>query len=254
LSVYACCCITGNEKVTSGKSKLITFFQSTSENLKAKDQLHYELEKMTQNDKPKTVYWLDNTLYLNITNQCSNDCYFCLKRYKRGVGGFNLKLSREPTTEEITAELAEVLHLRSWDGLVFCGFGEPTERLDVLLEVARWVRKHYGRPLQARVDTNGHGYVFNPNRDVSAELRTAGVDKVSVSLNAGDRETYVDICKPTFSDAYQAVLDFVRRAKLVLDVEVTTVRLPEVDLAKVQVVADSLGVKLKVREYIPCFY
>jgi GTP 3',8-cyclase len=202
----------------------------------------------------RTAYWLDNTLYLNITNQCSNNCYFCLKLYKRGVGGFNLKLAEEPSVSQIIAELKEVLHTRSWDGLVFCGFGEPTKRLDVLLEVARWVRKHYGKPLQIRVDTNGHGYVFNPNRDVSAELRTAGVDKVSVSLNAGDRETYIDICKPTFSDAYEAVLDFVRRAKLVLDVEVTAVWLPEVDLAKAQAVADSLGVKLKVREYIPCFY
>jgi TatD family-associated radical SAM protein len=209
---------------------------------------------MTQNHKPNAVYWLDNTLYLNITNQCSNDCYFCLKRYRRGVGGFNLKLTREPTVAEITAELAEVLHMRNWDGLVFCGFGEPTEHLDFLLEIARWVRQHYGKPLQIRLDSNGHGYKLNAGRDVAAELKAAGVDKVSVSLNAGDRETYIEICKPTFPDAYEAVLDFVCRAKLVLDVEVTAVRLPEVDLAKVQAVADSSGVKLKVREHIPCFY
>jgi GTP 3',8-cyclase len=205
-------------------------------------------------ETPKTVYWLDNTLYLNITNRCSNNCYFCLKRYRRGVCNFTLKLTKEPTLAEITTELVEVLHLRNWNGLVFCGFGEPTMRLDILLEVALWVRQHYGRPLQIRVDTNGHGYALNPDRDVAAELRAVGVDKVSVSLNAGDRETYIEICKPAFPDAYEAVLDFIRRAKLVLDVEVTAVRLPEVDLAKVQAVADSLGVKLKVREYIPCFY
>jgi TatD family-associated radical SAM protein len=205
-------------------------------------------------EKPRTVYWIDNTLYLNITNQCSNNCYFCLKRYRRGVGNFTLKLTKEPTAAEITTELADVLHLRNWDGLVFCGFGEPTMRLDILLEVARWARQHHGRPLQIRVDTNGHGYALNPDRDVAAELRAVGVDKVSVSLNADDRETYIEICKPAFPDAYEAVLDFIRRAKLVLDVEVTAVRLPEVDLAKVQAVADSLGVKLKVREYIPCFY
>ncbi len=209
---------------------------------------------MTQSDNPKTVYWLDNTLYLNITNQCSNNCYFCLKRYKRGVGGFNLKLPVDPSINQITTEIAEVLHIRSWDGLVFCGFGEPTQRLDVLLEVARWVRKHYGRPLLIRLDTNGHGYALNSGRDIAAELKTASIDKVSVSLNAGDKETYMDICKPTFPEAYEAVLDFVRRARLVLDVEVTAVRLPEVDLAKVQTVADNLGVTFKVREYIPCFY
>lgn len=209
---------------------------------------------MAQNETPTTVYWIDNTLYLNVTNQCSNSCYFCLKRYRRGVGGFNLKLPQEPSVAQITTELAEVLHMRSWAELVFCGFGEPTEKLDVLLEVSRWVRQHYGRPLQIRLDTNGHAYALNPGRDVAAELKAAGMDKVSVSLNAGDRETYMEICKPTFPDAYEAVLDFVLKAKLVLDVEVTAVRLPEVDLVKVQAVADGLGVVFKVREYIPCFY
>jgi GTP 3',8-cyclase len=203
---------------------------------------------------PSTVYWIDNTLYLNITNQCSNDCYFCLRRYKRGVGGFNLKLTDEPTVEEIIAELSEVLHMRNWVELVFCGFGEPTQRLDVLLEVARWVRQQYGRPLQIRLDTNGHGYLLNPNRDVANELKSAGVNRVSVSLNANDKETYIEICKPTCPDAYEAMLEFIRKAKLILKVEVSAVRLPEVDLAKVQAIADGLEVKFKVREYIPCFY
>ncbi len=206
------------------------------------------------NEKPRFVYWLDNTLYLNITNQCSNSCYFCLKRYKRGVGAFNLKLEAEPSTVQIKAELEKALHRRSWGELVFCGFGEPTERLDVLLEVTRWVRQHYGGPLQIRLDTNGHGYALNPSRDVAVELKAAGVDKVSVSLNAGDKKTYDEICRPTSPDAYEAVRDFVCKANFVLDVEVTAVRVPEVDLAKVQSVADSLGVKFKVREYIPCFF
>jgi cyclic pyranopterin phosphate synthase len=203
---------------------------------------------------PRSVYWLDNKLYLNITNQCSNNCYFCLKRYKRGVGGFNLKLTHEPTAKEIIIELAEVLHMRNWEELVFCGFGEPTERLDVLLEVTRWVKHNYRRPLKIRLDTNGHGYILNRGRDVAAELKVTGVEKISVSLNAGNKETYIDICKPIFPDAYETILDFVRRAKLVLEVEVTAVRLPEVDLVKVQAVADSLGVAFKVRDYIPCFY
>jgi TatD family-associated radical SAM protein len=205
-------------------------------------------------EKAKTVYWLENTLYLNITNQCTNNCYFCLKRYRQGVGGFNLKLIQEPTVEEIISELSEVLHMRSWDSLVFCGFGEPTERLDVLLEVARWVRQHYGRPLQIRLDTNGHGYTLNTGRDVAAELKAAGLEKVSVSLNAGDKDTYEEICKPKSSVAYEAVQDFIIKAKLLISVEVTAVRLPEVDLVKAQAVADSLGVAFRVRESIPCFY
>ncbi len=204
--------------------------------------------------EPKVVYWLDNTLYLNITNQCSNCCYFCFKRYKSGVGGFNLKLLREPTIEKIETELSEVLHKRSWDGIVFCGFGEPTERLDVLVEVTKLIRRQYGKPIQIRLDTNGHGYTLNPNRDVALELKNAGIDKVSVSLNAGDKETYNEICKPTFPETYDAVLEFILKTKGLVELEVTAVRLPEVKLAKVQRVADKLGVKFKVREYIPCFF
>jgi len=144
--------------------------------------------------------------------------------------------------------------MRSWDEVVFCGFGEPTERLDVLLEIARWIRKNFGRPLRIRVNTNGHGYMLNHGRDVATELKTAGVDKLSVSLNAGDEETYNGICKPTFADAYEAVIEFIKRAKLNLETEATAVRMPEVDIVKAQTVAEKLGVNFRIREYIPCFY
>jgi len=144
--------------------------------------------------------------------------------------------------------------MRTWDELVFCGFGEPTERLDVLLEVVKWTRHRYGRPLRIRVNTNGHGYVLNQGRDVATKLKDSGVDKVSVSLNAGDGETYREICKPKFADAYEAVIEFVQKAKSVLQVEITAVRMPEVDIEKTKAVADGLGVSFRVREYIPCFY
>ena len=212
------------------------------------------MRKMALYGKNKTIYWIENKLYLNITNQCSNSCFFCIKRYKQGVGGFNLKLTQEPSIEQITGELEEVLNMRAWDEVIFCGFGEPTEQLDILLSVTRWIKHHYGRPLKIRLNTNGHGSLINPDKDVAGELKAAGVDKVSVSLNAGDGETYLEICKPTFPSAYEAVLDFVQKTKAILEVEVTAVRMPEVDLAKVQAVADELGIKFRVREYIQCFY
>jgi TatD family-associated radical SAM protein len=209
---------------------------------------------MTQNETAKTVYWIDNTLYLNITNLCPNNCYFCFKHYKRGVGGFNLKLAQEPSVEQIKAELSEMLHMRNWSEIAFCGFGEPTARLDVLLTIARWIRQHYGRPVQIRVDTNGQGYRLNLGRDVAAELKSAGVDRVSVSLNAQNKETYNEICKPTFVDAYESVLDFITKAKTVLAVEATVVRISEIDVFEAKAVAEKLGVDFRVREYIPCFY
>jgi TatD family-associated radical SAM protein len=134
---------------------------------------------MVQNRKPSTVYWLDNTLYLNITNQCSNSCYFCLKRYKRGVGGFDLILEAEPSITQIIADLTEVLHRQIWDEMVFCGFGEPTERLDVLLEVAKYVKNI--KLWQTSANAFGHEWAWlhvESVVSVGAELKVAGVDEL----------------------------------------------------------------------------
>jgi cyclic pyranopterin phosphate synthase len=213
------------------------------------------VERVVRREKPRIVYWLDNSLYLNITNKCSNDCWFCFRNFKQGVGGFNLKLEREPTTAEVKAELEAALGLSRWREVVFCGFGEPTARLDVLLEVTRWIRKRCGGSVPIRVDTNGHGYVLNKGKDVARELRAAGVSSVSVSLNGHDEESYAENCRPTCDGGFAAVLEFVKNAKTAgLDVEVSAVRMTEVDAEKVRAVAESLDVPLRVRDYIPCFW
>jgi len=186
---------------------------------------------------PSVVYWLGNSIYLNVTNRCSNSCYFCFRKFKKGIREFNLKLEKEPTSEEVIEELRKVINRKNWSEVVFCGFGEPLERLNLVLEVTRWVKKHYWKAV--RVDTNGQGYLLNKGRDVVRELKEAGVDKVSVSLNAHDKETYNQICKPVFEDAYENVLEFIKKAKEEgLETEATAVRIPEVDLAKVKELAE----------------
>jgi len=204
--------------------------------------------------RPSIVYWLENNLYLNITNRCSNNCYFCLRNFLDGVGGFNLKLEEEPTISEIIADLENVINRRNWREIVFCGFGEPLERLDCVLEVSRWIRKHYGKIVTLRVDTNGQALLLNKGRNVVKELKMAGVDKVSVSLNAHDKETYNRVCKPNFENAFENILEFIKKAKELLDVEVTAVRIPEVDISKAEQIAKEMGVKFRVREYIQPFW
>ncbi len=208
---------------------------------------------MTSDDKPRTVYWLDNKLYLNITNKCSNRCIFCFRNFKQGLGDFILKLDHEPTMEEIINELEGAMKKRVWKEIVFCGFGEPTERLDLLLMITRWIKSRYGS-IMIRLNTNGHGIVLNKGRDVVAELKTAGLDKVSISLNAANEETYNEICKPTFSGAYSAILEFIEKAKSVLNVEVTAVTTPEVDLHEVETLAKQMNVKFRLRPCVPCFW
>jgi TatD family-associated radical SAM protein len=203
---------------------------------------------------PSIVYWLEDNLYLNITNRCSNNCYFCLRNFRDGVEGFNLKLEKEPTTSEIISELEKVLNRKNWREIVFCGFGEPLERLDCILEVSKWIKRHYGKIVTLRVDTNGQAFLLNKGRNVIEELKKAGVDKVSVSLNAHDKETYNQVCRPAFENAFKSVLDFIRKARELLEVEVTAVRIPEVDISKVGEIAKELGVKFRVREYIQPFW
>jgi TatD family-associated radical SAM protein len=203
--------------------------------------------------KPSVVYWLDNSLYLNVTNRCSNSCCFCFRKFKNGIQEFNLKLKKEPTAEEVIEELRKVINRKNWSEVVFCGFGEPLERLNLVLEVTRWIKKHSWKTV--RVDTNGQGYLLNKGRDVVWELKEAGVDKVSVSLNAHDKATYNQVCKPVFEDAYENVLEFIKKAKEKgLEIEATAVTIPEVDLTKVKELAENMGIKFSVREYIPFFW
>jgi len=201
---------------------------------------------------PSIVYWLGDNLYLNITNRCSNNCYFCFRRFKNGIEGFNLKLRREPSPIEVIKQLEGVINRKSWREVVFCGFGEPLERLDCLLEVTKWIKKHSEKVV--RIDTNGQGYLLNRERDVVKELKEAGVNKVSVSLNAHNEETYSRICKPQFQNSFEHVLEFIEKVKRELETEITAVAIPEVDVTKVGQLAAKMGVGFRVRKYIPCFW
>ena len=202
---------------------------------------------------PSIVYWLGNNLYLNVTNRCSNSCYFCFRKLKDGIQKFNLKLEKDPTAEEVMEELRKIIHRKNWGEVVFCGFGEPMERLNLVLDVTRKVKKQYWKTV--RVDTNGQGYLLNKGIDVVRELARAGVDKVSVSLNAHNKETYNQICKPMFENAYKTVLQFIIKAKKEgLETEATAVTIPEIEIAKVKKLAERIGVKFTEREYFPFFW
>jgi len=198
------------------------------------------------------VYWLGDNLYLNITNRCSNNCYFCFRNYKDGINEFNLRLQEEPQTAKIVAEIEEVINKKQWKEIVFCGFGEPLERLDTVLEVTREVKKHH--LIKIRIDTNGQAQLINKGRDVVKELKETGVDRVSVSLNAHNKQTYDLVCKPQFGNAFPEVLDFIRRAKEKLDTEITAVIIPEVDTIRMLEIAARMDVRFRARQFIPCFW
>ena len=146
--------------------------------------------------QPSIVYSLDEKLYLNITNRCTNQCYFCLRKFRDGIAGYTLKLRSEPSSEDIVKELQFFLKRRNWTEIVFCGFGEPTLRLDALLQASRWIKSETSG--RVRVDTNGHGLFIHPGRRIFNEFRKAGVDKIAVSLNAHKESLYNEVCRPRF--------------------------------------------------------
>lgn len=192
-----------------------------------------------------TIYYeAHHNLYLNLTNRCSADCVFCIRNFADGVYGYDLRLSKEPSIEEIIGAL-EGLDLSRYREIVFTGLGEPTLRFDVVLAVTRWLKS---RGLKVRLDTNGHAALNNPKLDVIAELKRAGMDSISVSLNAESEETYNKLCRPIHKNAYRAILDFVRDARNAgISTRVTVVKIPEINIEKCREVSKELGSDFHVR-------
>ena len=197
------------------------------------------------------TYPLKRGLYVNLTNRCPCRCVFCLRQNGDGVGGSDsLWLEREPSAEEVCASI-DARDMSLFDELVFCGYGEPTERLDVLLAVARHVRKTLPS-CKIRINTNGLSDLINGCP--TAPLMEGLVDVVSVSLNTPDPDEYVKICRPAFGrKSYDAMLSFAKVCRqyvpdVVLTVVDSPVTTPEKQAA-CRAIADSIGVRLRVRPY-----
>ncbi len=191
----------------------------------------------------KIAYRIRDSLYLNLTNRCSNACTFCAKFKEFVVKGHALKLDHEPDFTEVIRAIGDPTQ---YSEVVFCGYGEPLLRLDLVKEVAAWLHQ---QGVKVRVNSDGQANLVY-GRDILPEL--AGlVDTISVSLNAADSETYLRICRSPFGErAYPGVKEFLRRAPAhIPEVIATVVTLPGIDVAACRATAKELGVKFREREY-----
>ena len=196
-------------------------------------------------DKAQIAYPIRKSLYLNITNRCSNQCSFCAKFSSYTVKGHYLRLRQEPAFADIIAAIGPDPEDK-YDEIVFCGFGEPLIRLDVVKQVGMHLKR---RGCKIRIDTDGLANLVH-GRNVLPELQF--VDCVSVSLNAPDSQTYQKLIKTPFGDnAYPAILFFIREAKKhIPKVIASAVSVPGLDIEACRKVAeDDLGVRFRVREY-----
>ena len=197
------------------------------------------------------TYQVKQSVYVNLTNRCPCACRFCLRNNGSGVFGSGpLWLEREPTLEEVTASLDGWDYTRFRE-VVFCGYGEPTERLDVLLAAAEHL-KGRDAALRVRVNTNGLSDLINGKP--TAPLFAGKVDCLSISLNTDDAAEYLDLCRPKFgAAAYPALLAFTKEAAAVVpEVVMTVVGEPVTSVekqARCRVLAESLGARLRVRPY-----
>ncbi len=194
--------------------------------------------------KGKIAYPIRNSLYLNITNRCSNRCTFCWKNASFVVKGHDLELSREPDAREILTAVGEP---KKYGEIVFCGFGEPLLRLDLVKTVAAELKKEGAK---IRIDTDGQANLVY-GRNILPEMKGL-VDAVSVSLNAENAQKYHRLCRSPFGEkGFEGVLDFLREAKKVIpEVTATALTMPGVDLEACRKLAEEeLGVKFRPRAY-----
>lgn len=197
------------------------------------------------------TYPLKSGLYVNLTNRCPCACVFCLRQNSPGVFGTDsLWLDHEPSVDEVVSSIAS-RNLDDFTELVFCGYGEPTERLDDLLAVAKHV-KGVRPDMLVRINTNGLSDLIH-GRPTAARLKGL-VDTISISLNTPDPEEYLKICRPKFGmGSWQAMLDFAASCKeyvpdIVMTIVGEPVTTPEVQ-AKCKAITDRLGVRLRIRPY-----
>jgi len=189
------------------------------------------------------VYQVAGKNYINLTNECDNNCDFCIRSNPVGIEGYHLWLSQNPTAEQVIHQLDQM----GRGDVVFCGYGEPLLALEVLKRVAAHVKSYGG---QVRINTNGLASRYY-RRNVVPELMGL-VDTMSISLNQASAEKYQRICHSAYGEAaYEALLDFARECvQAGMDTVLTVVDvIPPEDIEVCRKIAEEIGARLRVRHY-----
>ena len=192
------------------------------------------------------MYDYGKGLYFNLTNRCPCSCTFCVRSKVDALGSAeNLWLDSEPTVKEVITAIKTV-DLNTYDEVVFCGYGEPMERVEDLIKIADYIKSVSDIPV--RINTNGLGDLIHQKDTVS--LLKGHIDAISISLNAPSNERYQEVSQPVFGEkAYPAMLEFTKKAtRIFSDVTMSVVDvISEEEIAECREIARNLGVKFKVR-------
>ncbi len=199
-------------------------------------------------------YELYDALYVNITNKCPCSCVFCIRDHSDVIKDSEPMWfeDNEPTMAEIKADF-ERFDMDKYNEIVFCGYGEPTERMDILIETAKFLRQKTDKPI--RLNTNGLSDLILERQHSAYELKGL-IDTVSISLNAPNAKRFLEITNSCFGEkSFDAMLAFAKDAKEVFPKVLFTVVdiiSPE-EIAECQKQADDMDIELKVRAYIDTY-
>lgn len=198
------------------------------------------------------AYILGDNMYINLTNLCTNDCIFCIRSLNDKVAGSDLNLSSEKINpEDVIVQIKEKMTAGIGE-IVFCGYGEPLIKLDLIKEIAAFIKKTYP-DIPTRINTNGQANIIH-KKNVVEELKGL-IDKVSISLNSDNAEQYQKLSKSKFGEsAYEEVKTFAKLCgEAGIDTSlsiVTGYKDNIIDVENCKKIADDLGVKLRVREWL----
>lgn len=195
----------------------------------------------------KLIYYHNTdkeVIYLNIVEKylCTNDCLFCDKKEIELCMG-DLYLEKRPTLQEILSQIDREININHPQEAVFCGIAEPTLRLGTMTAVIQYLKDKY--KLHIRLNTNGHGTLINPGKNVPRLLKEGGLDSVIVSLNATTKEQYDYWHRPHNKEkAFPASLEFAKACQTIgLETKVSFLDLPDFDLDKINEFVLSLGLR-----------
>lgn len=176
-----------------------------------------------------------------------NDCLFCVRNFGDGVFGFDLSLEEDPSSSELLQAIEETWDSR-FDDVAIVGFGEPLLNLDVVLDAIRKLKELTDVPI--RMNTNGQAPILHPTRNVAQELVDVGLARIQISLNAQDPDTYLRLCQPKLGrGAFESILEFAEQCKPLMQVELSAVDIPGVDIDACRGIAERLGVGFRVRVF-----
>lgn len=196
------------------------------------------------------AYRVGNSIYLNLTNRCTNDCDFCLRNNgDTAYGSDSLWLVREPAPYEVL-EAVDKVYFKNCESFVFCGYGEPTCRFDTLVDTARLLKSRYNLPI--RLNTNGQSELIN-GKDSTGKLFGL-IDSVSISLNSANADSYDALCHSVFgAKAFDAMIEFGKSCVgNIPNVTFSVVEdtLSREDIENCRIIVDNIGAKLRIRKYI----